>query len=328
MATKIGVMFKKMNLKRLYGEYSFLISFIALVIIALIFNHKFLSYSSLATLLSNSTITGIVACGMTLVIISGMIDLSVGSIVSLVAGLSVLLLNQSHDIMLTLGFCLAFGAVLGAVNGFLTAYAGIASFIATLATMSAYRSIITQIGQGGPFTVDKTILGSFSAIATGKLFGVIPFLPLFLIGIVLLTGFLLARTKFGRYVYATGSNEHAAILAGIKTKNVKLFVMTFVGLLCGLSAFLLTSRMSSVTASNAGFGYELDAIAAVAIGGTSMSGGRGRITGTFLGALMMQMISTILIAAKVDPFLTGLVKGIIIIVAVAFQSDNRRRAKL
>ena len=101
-----------------------------------------------------------------------------------------------------------------------------------------------------------------------------------------------------------------------------MFVFAFVGLLSGLSSFLLASRMSSVTASNAGSGYELDAIAAVAIGGTSMNGGRGRVIGTFLGAVMMQIISTILIAAKIDPFLTGLVKGVIIIVAVAFQGAN------
>lgn len=326
MAAKLSQIFTRKNLRKLYGDYSFVISFVALVIIALIFNPSFLSYSSLTTLLSNSTITGIIACGMTFVIISGMIDLSVGSIVSLVAGLGVLLLNLTHSVWLTLAFCLAFGTILGTINGLLVSYAGLASFIATLATQSAYRSIITQIGQGGPFTVDKAILPDFSVVATGKLFGVIPFLPLFLIGIVLLSGFLLARTKFGRYVYATGSNEHATTLAGIKPRGVKLKVLAFIGLLSGLSAFLLASRMSSVTASNAGFGYELDAIAAVAIGGTSMAGGRGRIVGTFLGALMMQMISTILIAAKVDPFLTGLVKGVIIIVAVAFQSSNRKKA--
>ena len=323
MEKKLTSYFNKNTFKKFYTDYSFILSFVVLLGVALIFNPKFLSYSSMMTLLSNATITGIVACGMTLVIISGMIDLSVGSVVSLVAGISVLLLNQTNDVMLTLVFCILFGAILGAINGVLVSYIGIAAFIATLATMSAYRSIITQIGQGGPFTVNKDILGSFSPVATGKLFGSIPFLPLFLIGVVLLIGFLLANTKFGRYVYATGSNEHATILAGIKTKNVKMVVFIIIGALCGLSAFLLASRMSSVTASNAGFGYELDAIAAVAIGGTSMSGGRGRITGTFLGALMMQMISVILIAAKIDPFLNGLVKGIIIIVAVTFQSKSR-----
>ena len=317
---------KKFNVKEVFknilNNYSFVFSFLILLVIALYFNPSFLKYSNLMTLLSNSTVTGIIACGMTMVIILGQIDLSVGSMVSLVAGLGVLLLNQTGSIPLMLGFCLVFGLILGMVNGVLVAYVKLAAFIVTLATQCIYRSVITQIGQGGPFTVSKDYLASFSSIATGKLFGVVPHLPLFLIGVALLSGFLLARTKTGRYIYAIGSNEHAAGLAGVKTGRIKLLVFSFVGLLSGLSAFLLASRMSSVTASNAGSGYELDAIAAVAIGGTSMSGGRGRMIGTFLGALMMQMISTILIAAKIDPFLTGLVKGVIIIVAVALQGAN------
>lgn len=308
--------------KSLLGSYSFVLSFLILVAIAMYFNPKFLKYANIMTLLSNSTITGIIACGMTMVIISGQIDLSVGSMVSIVAGLGVLILNATGSILLMLLFCLTFGLILGAINGGLIAYMKLPAFIATLATQCIYRSVITQIGQGGPFTVSRDVLARFSSISVGKFFNSIPHLPLFLIAIVLLTGFLLSRTKTGRYIYAVGSNEKAASLTGIKTKHIKMYVFSYLGLLVGMSAFLLTSRMSSVTASNAGAGYELDAIAAVAIGGTSMSGGRGKMIGTFLGALMMQMISTILIAAKIDPFLTGLVKGIIIIVAVAFQGMN------
>lgn len=313
----------RQNIRKIQSEYSYLVSFVILVLIALYFNHSFLSWSSIITLISNATITGVIACGMTLVIIAGMIDLSVGSIVALTAGLGILVLNRTGSIALCILFCLGMGLVLGLLNGVLTAYAGMAAFIATLATQCAYRSVITQIGQGGPFSVDRGILKSFSKIATGKLFGSLPVLVLFLIAAALLTWVLLTKTKFGCYVFATGSNEHAAILSGIDVRRVKLAIMGYVGLLCGLSSVLLASRMSSVTASNAGSGYELDCIAAVAIGGTPMSGGRGKVIGTFLGALMMQMISTILIAAKIDPFLTGLVKGIIIIVAVIFQKDDR-----
>lgn len=315
----------KKGLKTLLSNYSFVFSFLILAIIAIYFNPKFLRYSNLMTLLSNSTITGIIACGMTMVIISGQIDLSVGSTVALVAGIGVLLLNKTGSIFLTFLFCLAFGLVLGALNGALVSFVKLPAFIATLATQCIYRSVITQIGQGGPFTVSKDILRSYSAITTGKFFGAIPRLPIYLILIALLTGFLLSRTKTGRYIYAVGSNERATSLAGIKTSRVKMFVFSYVGLMAGLSAFLLASRMSSVTASNAGDGYELDAIASVAIGGTSMAGGRGRVIGTFLGAIMMQMISTILIAAKIDPFLTGTVKGVIIIVAVALQGMNSSR---
>lgn len=315
----------KKGLKTLLSNYSFVFSFLILAIIAIYFNPKFLRYSNLMTLLSNSTITGIIACGMTMVIISGQIDLSVGSTVALVSGIGVLLLNSTGSILLTFLFCLVFGLVLGAVNGALVSYVKLPAFIATLATQCIYRSVITQIGQGGPFTVSKDVLRSYSAITTGKFFTVIPRLPIYLVLIALLTGFLLSRTKTGRYIYAVGSNERATSLAGIKTNHVKMIVFSYVGLMAGLSAFLLASRMSSVTASNAGDGYELDAIASVAIGGTSMAGGRGRVIGTFLGAIMMQMISTILIAAKIDPFLTGTVKGVIIIVAVALQGINSTR---
>ena len=320
-------MFKEKNFKGLYGKFSYLISFIVLVAIALYFNPRFLRISSLSTLLANSTITGVIACGMTLVIITGLIDLSVGSIVALVAGFAIMVLNYTHSILLTLFFCLLFGLILGSVNGVLVARAGMAPFIATLATQCAYRSIITQIGQGGPFAVDKDILAKFASLTTTKLFGgSVWILPVYFILIALLTAFLLNRTKFGRYVFATGSNEHASELAGINTKRVKMVVMCYVGMLAGLSAFLLASRMSSVTASNAGNGYELDAIAAVAVGGTSMAGGRGHLIGTFFGAIMMQMISTILIAASVPPFLNGLVKGIIIVAAVVVQSINKKKA--
>jgi ribose transport system permease protein len=222
-------------------------------------------------------------------------------------------------------FCLSFGLLLGAINGALVAYVRLAAFIATLATQSAYRSIITQIGQGGPFTVDKAILPAFSKLSIGKLIPSTPNLVLFFVAIAIIVGVILYRTKVGRYIFATGSNEMATSLTGVKPANIKMVVFSAVGLLSGLAAFLLASRMSSVTASNAGSNYELDAIASVAIGGTSMAGGRGRVIGSFMGAIMMQMISTILIAAKVDPFLTGLVKGIIIIVAVAFQSANARK---
>lgn len=135
---------------------------------------------------------------------------------------------------------------------------------------------------------------------------------------------ILKRTKFGRYVYAVGSNEYAATLAGINVPMVKYVIFAIIGTLSGLSAFLLSSYLLSITAANAGLSFELDAIAAVAIGGTSMSGGRGRIIGSFLGAVMLVMIQGILIAAKIPPFLTGLVKGIIIIIAVLLQRDTKK----
>lgn len=310
---------KKIDIKKFYSEYTFVFSFLVLIVIATAINHSFLSWTNLSTLLLQSSIKGIIALGMTLVIISGQIDLSVGSQSALIAGLGVVVLNKTESAFIMLAFCMIFGAFLGTINGVITTKGKIAPFIVTLATMSAYRSIIVQLGQGGPFNINMSILMSFRKIASGKTLGV-PNLAIIFILVTICMVILTKHTKFGRYVYAVGSNEHATFLTGVNVIRVKTLCFTLVGFLTGISSFLLASRLTSITAANVGISFELDAIAAVAIGGTSMSGGRGKIIGTFLGAIMLQMIEGILIAARIPPFLSGLVKGVIIILAVIFQS--------
>lgn len=313
----------RLRLKKMYHHSAYLFSFVALILIAIIINPNFLTYSNLSTLMLQSAIKGIIALGMTLVIISGQIDLSVGSICALVAGLGVVVLNYTNSIPTMLLFCIVFGAILGGINGLLVTKGKIAAFIVTLATMSAYRSIIVQLGQGGPFNVSGDMFKTFRMIAAGSIFGM-PNLALIFIIMTALIAVIMNHTKFGRYVYAVGSNANAATWAGVNTDRIKLLCFTITGILTGLSAFLLASRLTSITAPNAGQSFELDAIAAVAIGGTAMNGGRGKIEGTFLGAIMLQMIEGILIAARIPPFLTGLVKGVIIILAVLFQSKKEK----
>ena len=308
----------KKTIRNITTNYSYWISFVLLTIVAGCVSNNFFSPNNIASQFKQSAIIGIVAMGMSMVITAGMIDLSVGSTVAITSGLSVLVLNNTGSIFLTLVFCLGFGALCGAVNGVLITKGRIAPFIVTLATMSAYRSIIVQLGQGGPFNVDKAYYEAFRQIAAGSVFG-IPYLAIFFVGVALVIGIVMAKTKFGKYIYAVGSNEQAARLTGINTGAIKMAVMSLTGMLCGLASFLYASRLTSITAANAGDAFEMDAIAAVAIGGTSMSGGRGKIIGTFLGVLMLRMISTILIMANIPPFLNGLVKGVIIIVAVLAQ---------
>ena len=300
------------------SKYSYIISFVGLLIIATIANPMYFSYANLSTLLLQASIKGIIALGMSLLIIAGMIDLSVGSMVALVAGIGVVVLNSTGSPWIALAFCVAFGALLGLINGLLVTLGRIAPFIVTLATMSAYRSIIVQLGQGGPFNVNADILPSFRMIAAGNVFG-IPNLALIFVAITFVMALIMLRTKFGRYVYAVGSNEQAARLTGINVNAVKTLCFTITGLLAGISAFLLISRLTSITAPNAGTSFELDAIAGVAIGGIAMTGGRGVIAGSFFGSLMVQMIEGILIAARIPPFLNGLVKGVIIIFTVFLQ---------
>lgn len=305
-------------------NYSHWLSFVLLLIVAVIISPSFLSFTNMTNLFVQGAIVGICAMGMSLIISAGMIDLSVGSSVALISGLGISLLNKTQSITICFFFCLGFGLCLGLLNGLLITKGNIAPFIVTLASFSAYRSIITQLGQGGPFTVDKSMYDAFRAIAAGKLFG-IPHLMIIFILITVITGIIMNKTKFGRYVYAVGSNQQAARLTGIKVGNVKTMIYCYAGLLYGLAAFLLASRLTSIQAASAGDGYEMDAIAAVAIGGTSMEGGRGKIIGTFLGVLMLRIINTILVMANVPPFLNGLVRGIVIVVAVLAQTKKKNK---
>lgn len=305
-------------------NYSHWLSFVLLMIVAVIINPSFLSFTNMTNLFVQGAIVGICAMGMSLVISAGMIDLSVGSSVALISGLGISLLNKTQSITICFLFCLGFGLCLGLLNGLLITKGNIAPFIVTLASFSAYRSIITQLGQGGPFTVDKSMYDGFRAIAAGKIFG-IPHLMIIFILITVITGIIMSKTKFGRYVYAVGSNQQAARLTGIKVGNIKTMIYCYAGLLYGLAAFLLASRLTSIQAASAGDGYEMDAIAAVAIGGTSMEGGRGKIIGTFLGVLMLRIINTILVMANVPPFLNGLVRGIVIVVAVLAQTKKKNK---
>ena len=305
-------------------NYSHWLSFILLMIVAVCVNPSFLSWNNLTNQFVQGAIIGICAMGMSLVITAGMIDLSTGSAVAIISGLSVYVLNGTKNIILTMLFCLMMGLILGAVNGLLVTKGNIAPFIVTLATMSAYRSIINQLGQGGPFTVSSEMYESFRMVAAGKTLG-LPNLLLFFVVITVITSLLMNHVKFGRYVYAVGSNELSARLSGINVDRVKFLIFAYTGLLSGLSAFLLASRLTAIQAASAGDGYEMDAIAAVAIGGTSMSGGKGKIIGTFLGVLMLRIINTVLIMANVPPFLNGLVRGIIIIIAVLAQSKKKNK---
>ena len=314
----------KGNWRNITTNYSHWLSFILLMVVAIIVSPAFLSWNNLTNLFVQGSVVGICAMGMSLIISAGMIDLSVGSSVALLSGLGVLVLNSTQSLTLTILFCLGGGMIVGLVNGLLVTKGRIAPFIVTLATMSAWRSVINQLGQGGPFTVNETMYTPFRNIAAGRLFG-LPHLMIFLIVVSFITAMLMSKTKFGTYVYAVGSNQQAARLSGINVNKVKTLIFVYAGTLYGLAAFLLASRLTSIQAASAGSGYEMDAIAAVAIGGTSMDGGKGKILGTFLGVLMLRIINTVLIMANVPPFLNGLVTGVIIIVAVLAQSTKKGR---
>lgn len=309
----------KPKLKEFYANYGYIISFLLMVIVARYFNERFLTYNNLTNLLVQASIKGVIALGATFCLTAGMFDLSLGAQVALIAGTGVMLLNATGSAALMLFYCLAAGCILGLLNGLLVTKGTLPPFIATLATQVAFRSIIVQIGQSGPFNVQ---LKSFRQIASGDILG-IPNYALAFVAFTVIAVLLMNRSKFGRYVTGIGSNTKAAKLAGVSVDKIKVLCYIVASICAGLSAFMLTARLTSITASNAGHEFELDAVAAVAIGGTRMEGGRGKIVGTFFGIIILQMIESIIVAAKVPAFLTGLVKGIIIIVAVLMQGRKK-----
>jgi len=279
-------------------------------------------------ILRNNSGIGIIALGMTFVIISGGIDLSVGSTLVAVGALVMMLVDTGPlGILQGLGitgwpaFVIAivvgilFGILLGQLNGVLITRGMLPPFIATLGTMKIYRSVTQQFMTGYTPTMPK----EFLSIASLKIGGQLLMPILYWIVLALVLNIIFTRTTFGRRTIATGSNERATRLSGVNVNTVKNGIYALTGLLVALSAILQVSRIGSMDYANAGSGYEMDAISAVIIGGTSMAGGRGSIVGTTLGTLIIAVMNNLLNLVGVPPFLREAFKGVIVIGAVLLQ---------
>ena len=316
--------------KKVAREYSFVFSLILLLIIATCVNPNFFTWNNITNIFVQSSMVGLVAMGMSMVISAGQIDISVGAQIAIIGGFGIEVLNSTGSVWVMLLFCCAFGIAIGTVNGLLVSMGHMPPMIATLAMQSACRSIINHFGSGGPFTVDKTIYESFRQLAVGGI-GVgkfkVPYLMLIFIAAGIIFHIIMKHTKLGKHIYAVGSNETSARLAGINVALIKTVVFSITGLMCGIAAVIYASRMTAGAASSAAVNYEMDAIAAVAIGGTSMSGGRGKIIGTFVGVLMFKIINNILTAADVSTFLNGAISAAIIVIAVLLQGFQNRSRK-
>ncbi|GGI12729.1 ABC transporter permease [Gottfriedia solisilvae] len=308
----------KNRLSWLWSEYSVIIAFLIIFIAALIMNPRFIDMNNQLNILMQVSIIGIVALGMTIVMLSGGIDLSVGSVLVLVGVCTVLALNATGSIFVAIVTALLVGSFAGFLNGLMVAKGRIASFIATLGMMAAARSIALYITEGGSISGKVT---GFTAIANNNL-GMIDYPIIIFFVMTALVYILMHKTRFGRYVYAIGSNEKAALLSAIRVDRVKIGVYSFAGLLVSVAAIIEASRLNSVSSSSTGVQYELDAITAVIIGGTRMTGGRGKIIGTFFGVLILGILNNMMNLMNVSPHLQGFVKGLIIIIAVVFQKKE------
>ncbi|HWC83226.1 MAG TPA: ABC transporter permease [Pseudonocardiaceae bacterium] len=270
----------------------------------------FLTSSNLLNVALATSVTALLASGQTFVIILGEIDLSVGAVLGFSAIITALVLRSQPTVVgLLVG--LAIGAGCGLVNGLLVTRTRMPSFIATLATMSILGGLALQLSQGNPVAVTDY---DFQNIGQARAAGV-PVPVWLMIVVFVVSGLLLARTRFGRYVYATGDNGEAAKLSGIPVHRVKIWAFVLSGLLAALAGFIVTARLSTAEPT-AGTGLELEAIAAVIIGGTSLAGGRGNLIGTIVGAFILGVVDNGMNLLNVSPFLQDVVKGGVILFAV------------
>ncbi|MGG1686040.1 ribose ABC transporter permease RbsC [Pseudalkalibacillus sp. NRS-1564] len=298
-----------------------LLGLLVLVVTVSIMNPSFLEPLNLLNLLRQVAINALIAYGMTFVILTGGIDLSVGSILALSSALMAGMMVSGIDPILAILIGSLLGALMGMVNGLLITKGKMAPFIATLATMTMFRGLTLVYTDGNPITG----LGDSYAF---QLFGRGYFLGIPVPAITMLLSFavlwiILHKTPFGRKTYAIGGNEKAALISGIKVDKIKVMIYSLAGLLSALAGAILTSRLNSAQPT-AGTSYELDAIAAVVLVGTSLSGGRGLIVGTLIGALIIGTLNNGLNLLGVSSFFQMVVKGIVIIIAVLI--DRKKAA--
>lgn len=319
------------NLSAFLGEYGAFIALVLLVIVLGAVSPEFRQPSNFLNLLRQASFNGLIAFGMTCVILSDGIDLSVGSTFALSAIVCAEMIMHGMPAFVAILGALVVGTLLGLVSGLLVTKGRLQPFIATLITMTAYRGLAMILTDGKPISrlAESAASGSFLFKALGKgnvVSSLIPAIKIPIPAIILVVVFaifyfVLNHTTYGRRIYATGSNAKCATLVGVDTNKIKMSVYAISGLMSALAGLIMISRVNSAQPT-LGQGYELDAIAAVALGGTSMSGGRGKIAGTVAGVLIIAVLNNGLNILGVTSYYQDVIKAIVILVAVL--SDRKR----
>ena len=307
-----------------------LIALVGLFILGALLNPAFLAPANLSNVLARSAFIGLIAIGMTFVITQGGLDLSVGSMAAFLAGITIMAMNwlapitgaNWGTILLGMSVALAGGIASGYVNGALVTKARIEAFIVTLGTMGIFRSLVTWLADGGTLSLDSGLRGLYRPVYFSGI-GWITW-PIIIFAVVAILGeWLMRHTRFGRHVEAIGSNDRVARYSAVDVERVRLQTYVLLGALVGLATILYVPRLGSASGST-GVLWELEAIAAVIIGGTALKGGRGRVWGTVVGVLILSLIDNILnLADLVSPYLNGAIQGIIIVLAVVLQREKR-----
>ncbi|WP_062207054.1 ABC transporter permease [Aureimonas sp. AU12] len=313
----------------LIQEYGIFLAFLLLVVILSVSNEYFLTAGNISNVLLQTSINGILAIGMTFVILTRGIDLSVGSVVALAGMVSASFATTSaagvaggpYPVALALAVGILVGVASGALIGLIVSRFAVPAFVATLGMLSAARGMTLIYGGGRPV---PGLVPDFRWIGTGNILGV-P-MPVVILAVVFaLSWWILARTRFGRYIYAVGGNPHAAKTSGIDVSRIRFLVYVISGALSGLAGMILSARTGSAL-PQAGIAYELDAIAAVVIGGTSLSGGVGRVTGTLIGALIIGVMNNGLDLMGIQSYYQQILKGALIVGAVMLDQKRNQGA--
>ncbi|MBX9953856.1 ribose ABC transporter permease [Peribacillus simplex] len=297
----------------IWQKFGPLLALVLLFIVITVLNPSFMEPNNILNLLRQTSINALIAFGMTFIILTGGIDLSVGSILALSSALMAGMMVSGLDPILAILVGILLGAIMGVINGILVSKGRMAPFIVTLATMTIFRGLTLVYTDGKPITgIGDSVM--FQMLGRGYFLGV-PVPAVVMIIAFMILWFLLHKTSFGRKTYAIGGNERASRISGIKVDRVKVAIYGLAGTMAAIAGAILTSRLNSAQPT-AGQSYEMDAIAAVVLGGTSLSGGKGRLFGTLVGVLIIGTLNNGMNLLGVSSFYQQVVKGAVILIAV------------
>jgi inositol transport system permease protein len=299
-----------LNFEKIYSKYGMFLILLVIVIISSLASPIFFTAQNITNVIRQIAVVTIIAFGETFILILGMIDLSVGSVLALTGCIATGVMKSTGSLTIAVLSGLILGAIIGLINGFVITKFRIPSFIMTLAMMTIARGLVLIYTEGMPITD----LGNFLVLGQGSIW-IIPTPIVIMLAVFAISWLLLNKTKFGRYIYAIGGNEAAAIASGIKTNKIIIMAYTYCGILTAMGGIVLMSRINSGQPA-AGTNYEFDAVTAAIVGGTSLMGGTGNIPGTLVGALIVGIINNVLTLLNVSSYYQMVVKGLIIAGAV------------
>ena len=314
----------KLDIKKLYGyimsKYSIYFVLFIMIIVCSFLNSNFLTFSNLSNISSQLAVTTILACGATMLIISGMIDLSCGSVLALAGVLSVASYKSTNNMILAIFVAIVIGIICNLINAIMITKFKVPPFIATLSMLTMAR------GAALKYTAGQNIyqIGNYTILGQGTLPGGIPIAVIFLILFVIITWYILTHKKLGRALYAIGGNEEAAVASGINVDKSKIYVFIINGIFVGFAGVLFMSR-NNVGLPNGAVSYELKALTAAVIGGTSFSGGLGTAQGTVAGAFIVGFLDNIMTLIGVDSYIQQIIRGAIIAIAVIYDLYSKNK---